>query len=395
MAEFVMPSLGADMTHGTLLTWLKKPGDRLERGDIIAEVDTDKGVIEVEVFVSGVLEKTLVEPDSEVPVGTPLAIIRQEGEAPSAVGEPVTAAEAPSTVRTPPAVSINGPVTSGREETRLRVSPAARKLAQELGLDLASIKGSGPNGRIQREDVETANRAFGETSALPPPAEALDRRARMRRTISAAMARSKREIPHYYLGTTIDMGRALAWLSQENQRRTVADRLLYGVLLLKAVALALREFPELNAVWEGDQVMRRAEINVGVAISLRNAGLVAPALLSADQQSIGDLMNSFRDLVKRARAGSLRSSELADATVTVTNLGEQGVETVFGVIYFPQVALVGFGSLVERAGVVEHQIVARPQIYATLSADHRVSDGHRGGLFLNRIDRFLQEPEKL
>jgi pyruvate dehydrogenase E2 component (dihydrolipoamide acetyltransferase) len=218
---------------------------------------------------------------------------------------------------------------------------------------------------------------------------------RLRQTIAAAMSRSKREIPHYYLSTTIDLHRAMTWLAEENRKRPVTDRLLYGVLLLKAVALALRELPELNAVWADGQVVTSQAIHVGVAISLRQGGLVAPALHDTDRQSLGDLMGQFRDLVNRARAGSLRSSELSDPTITVTSLGEQGVETVFPIIYPPQVAIVGFGKVVERPWVVDGQVVARPVVTATLSADHRVSDGHRGGLFLAAVDRLLQEPGKL
>ena len=217
----------------------------------------------------------------------------------------------------------------------------------------------------------------------------------MRQTIAAAMARSKREIPHYYLSTTIDMGRAMAWLNEENQRRSVTDRLLSGVLLIKAAALALRQFPELNATWKGNEAVQSQAIHVGVAISLRQGGLIAPAIHHTDRQSPGELMSSFQDLVKRARAGTLRSSELSDPTITVTSLGEQGVETVYGVIYPPQVALVGFGKIVQRPWVVEGAILSRPVVTATLSADHRVSDGHRGGLFLAAIDRLLQEPSQL
>jgi pyruvate dehydrogenase E2 component (dihydrolipoamide acetyltransferase) len=209
------------------------------------------------------------------------------------------------------------------------------------------------------------------------------------------MARSKREIPHYYLSTTIDMHRAMAWLTGENLRRPVPERLLPGVLLIKAVALALRQVPELNSVWRGGEAVRSEAIHVGVAISLRGGGLVAPALHAADRQSVGDLMRGFRDLVQRARTGGLRSSELSDPTITITSLGEQGVETVFGIIFPPQVAIVGFGKLAARPWTVDGQVVTRPLITATLSADHRVSDGHRGGLFLAAVDRLLQEPDRL
>ncbi len=369
-----MPILGADMTAGTLVAWRKQPGDAVKRGDIIAEVETDKGLIDVEVFVRGVIEKILVQPGATVPTGAVLALIREEGPAPAAAPPPAAPAVAPA---------------------RLRISPAAKRLAEELGVDPATVSGTGPDGAITREDVERAAAARPAAAAPAAPRVAVDRMARMRQTIGAAMARSKREIPHYYLATTIDMHRALTWLAEENGKRPVTERLLYGVLLLKAVALALREVPELNAVWRGGQVVRSEAVHLGVAVSLRGGGLVAPALHDAGRQSLGDLMRSFRDLVQRARAGGLRSSELSDPTITVTSLGEQGVESVFGIVYPPQVAIVGFGRVVERPWSVDGAIVSRPVVTATLSADHRVTDGHRGSRFLAAVDRLLQEPGRL
>jgi pyruvate dehydrogenase E2 component (dihydrolipoamide acetyltransferase) len=187
----------------------------------------------------------------------------------------------------------------------------------------------------------------------------------------------------------------LEWLREQNLKRPVTERLLYGVLLVKAVALALSEVPELNAMWRGEEVVQSEAIHVGIAISLRGGGLVAPALHDADRRSVDDLMRGFRDLVQRARTGGLRSSELSDPTITVTSLGEQGVESVHGIVYPPQVAIVGFGKVIDRPWVVDGAIVSRPLVSATLSADHRVSDGHRGGLFLAAVDRRLQEPERL
>jgi len=372
-----MPILGADMTAGTLVAWRRQPGDAVKRGDIIAEVETDKGLIDVEVFVSGVVEKILVEPGATVPTGTVLAVIREEGPAP--------AVAPPAAVPAAPAVA----------PARLRISPAAKRLAEVLGVDPATVTGTGPDGAITREDVERAAAARPAAAAPAAPRVEVDRMARMRQTIGAAMARSKREIPHYYLATTIDLHRALTWLAEENGKRPVTERLLYGVLLLKAVALALREVPELNAVWRGGQVVQSDAVHVGVAVSLRGGGLVAPALHDADRRSLGDLMRGFRDLVQRARAGGLRSSELSDPTITVTSLGEQGVESVFGIVYPPQVAIVGFGRVAERPWSVDGAIVSRPVVTATLSADHRVTDGHRGSRFLAAVDRLLQEPGRL
>jgi pyruvate dehydrogenase E2 component (dihydrolipoamide acetyltransferase) len=387
MAEFTMPSLGADMEAGTLVAWLKKPGEAVKKGDIIAEVETDKGIIEIESFMTGTLERTLVEPMTKVPVGTVLAIIREEGK-------PVTEPKQAASVAKPPPRPAAVPVTPVAEAGRLKVSPAAKQLAAERGVDLSAVKGTGPGGAITREDIERAT-AKPAAAALGKPEAEADKQARMRQAIATAMARSKREIPHYYAGTTIDLTKALAWLNEENLKRPVKERLLYGVLLIKAVALALREVPELNALWKGNEVARSEAIHVGVAIALRQGGLIAPALHDTDKQSLGDLMRNFRDLVNRARAGVLRSSELSDPTITVTSLGEQGVESVYAVIYPPQVAIVGFGKISERPWVVDKQIVPRSVLTATLSADHRVSDGHRGGLFLAAVDRLLQEPERL
>lgn len=402
MAEFVMPTLGSDMTEGTLVQWKKKVGERVVKGELIAEVDTEKAAIEIESFHTGVLEQLLTKPGERVPVGTVMAIIREEGtQATPAVQSPPSSAplqtvspKEPVSLVPPAPLSAAAPVT---EPARLRISPAARKLAGELGVDPASVQGTGPGGAITLDDIQHSARTQRQQPSAPPAfSEAAgDRQARMRQTIAAAMARSKREIPHYYLSTTIDMGRAMTWLKEENLKRPVTDRLLYGVLLVKAVALALRQVPELNALWKDNAAVRSPDINIGMAVSLRQGGLIAPAIHNTDKRSLSELMTSFQDVVKRARAGTLRSSELSDPTITVTSLGEQGVETVFGVIYPPQVALIGFGKVVERPWVLDGQVVSRPVVTASLSADHRVTDGHRGGVFLSAVDRLLQEPGQL
>lgn len=413
MAEFVMPTLGADMSAGTLVAWKKRVGDRVTRGEIVAEVETEKAAIDVEIFVTGVIDKILVQPGEKVPVGTVLALVREDGQPAAATAAPPPpappAGPAAAQAAIPPAAPA-APAAPGAEPGRLRISPSARQLAAELGIDPSAVPGTGPERAITREDIQRAAeaRAAGqreepggigaaqaEGQAAQGPAEQSDRQARMRQAIAAAMARSKREIPHYYLATTIDLSRTLAWLAEENTKRPVADRLLPGVLFLKAVALALREVPELNALWKDGRAVTSKDIHVGVAISLRGGGLVAPALHHTDRQNLGDLMRAFRDLVSRARAGSLRSSELSDPTITVTSLGEQGVETAYGIIYPPQVALVGFGKVVERPWVAGGQVVPRTVVTATLSADHRVTDGHRGGLFLAAVERLLQDPERL
>jgi pyruvate dehydrogenase E2 component (dihydrolipoamide acetyltransferase) len=217
----------------------------------------------------------------------------------------------------------------------------------------------------------------------------------MRRAIAAAMARSKREIPHYYLSVDIDVSRARAWLEAENTRRPVAERLLFAAVLLKASALAVRLVPEVNGFFVDGTFRPSKAVHLGVAISLRHGGLVAPAIHDADTKTISELQAALNDLVARARAGRLRSSELSDSTITITNLGDQGVGAAFGVIYPPQVALVAFGNVGERPWASGGMLGVRPVVTASLSADHRVSDGHRGGLYLAEIDRLLQKPEEL
>ena len=403
MKPFLMPTLGADMEAGTLVAWHKRSGDPVHRGETIAEVDTDKGVIDVEIFSDGVVDEILVPAGRKVRVGTLMATIRDASE-PSGASLPVeTGEERPAPpAGMPAAVPLHGPglATAGR----LRISPAARRLARERDVEPATIQGTGRSGAVTLADIERAA-AEPATVATPPTAAvpvgtpaasaAGDRLARMRQTIAAAMARSKREIPHYYLATTIDLQRAMAWLTGENERRPPEKRLLPGVLLLKAVSLALRHVPELNATWEGGEVVLRDTVHVGVAISLRQGGLVILALHDTASRSLDGLMESLRDLTARARTGRMKSSDLADSTITVTSLGDRGVESVYGVIYPPQVAIVGFGKIAERPWASDGGLFARPVVTATLAADHRVSDGHRGGIFLDAVDRLLQDPEKL
>jgi pyruvate dehydrogenase E2 component (dihydrolipoamide acetyltransferase) len=389
MGEFRMPSLGADMEAGTLVEWLKRPGDRVKRGDIVAVVETQKGAIEVDIFEEGVIERWLVGPGTTVPVGTPLALI--------AGAQPGTAAAADVAVEaTPKPAPTMSPLVSplARPRTgisRPRVSPAARRLAAEQGVALDRLTGSGPEGAILYADVERATAGVAPRATTP---KRLDL-AEMRRAIAAAMARSKREIPHYYLSTTVELTRSLACLEDTNAGRPPAQRLLLAALLLKAVAGAIRGAPEFNGFFTTDGFQPAAGIHIGTAIAIRGGGLIAPAIHNADKLSLDQLMTQLRDLVARARSGALRSSELSDPTITVTNLGERGVETVFGVIYPPQVALVGFGMPVERPWAVSGKIATRRVMTATLAADHRASDGHRGALFLADIDRRLQSPEKL
>jgi pyruvate dehydrogenase E2 component (dihydrolipoamide acetyltransferase) len=428
MTDFTMPSLGADMEEGTLLEWLVKPGDAVNKGDIVAVVDTAKAAVEVESFVEGVVQRLLVEPGTTVPVGQPLATLEgvsvaPAGAAPEAAPSPVEPIAAPmhaTPVRSPLVrrqaerlgVDLNrvvgtGPggaitrrdVTRAAEATppatrgaRIRVSPYARRLAAELGVDLEKLVPV--DGRpVRAADVRTAARRTTEPAALGTGH--VSRPDAMRAAIATLMARSKREIPHYYLATTVDLTEALGWLHERNRDLPVTERLLPAALLLKATALAAQAAPALNGFWVDGAFQHADQVHLGVAVSLRGGGLVAPALHDAANLALTDLMAQMRDLVTRARAGRLRGSELSDPTITVTNLGEQGVEVVHGVIYPPQVALVGFGRIVERPWAVDGLLGVRSVTTVTLAGDHRATDGFTGARFLDDLAQRLQHPEEL
>ena len=434
MSLFTMPSLGADMETGTLVEWLVRPGDRVSRGDIVAVVETQKGAIEIEIFEDGVVQRLRAELGQTLPVGAPLAEIGDAAQAPGAPpsaegqaqapeaprpGEAVEAAQtrapapegpapvaaelaraAPSSARGPEAP--HAATDAGAAAAPRRASPAARSLAAERGVDLASVPGTGPGGAVVLADVERAAR--GAPAPAPAPAAAppaapgarpgLDLAA-MREAIAAAMARSKREIPHYYLAHEVDLQRAADWVRDRNAARSPQDRLLMGALFVRATALAAAEMPGLSGHYENGCFAPGPRVNVGVAVALRGGGLVAPAIRDTVARSLDEVMAAMRDLVSRARAGRLRSSEMTDGTITVSALGEKGVDAMTGVIYPPQVALVGFGTPRLAPRVVDGAVVARTGVTVTLAADHRVSDGRRGAQFLPKIDSFLRDPESL
>jgi pyruvate dehydrogenase E2 component (dihydrolipoamide acetyltransferase) len=469
VAEFRMPALGADMDEGTVLEWLVKPGDEVHKGDVIAVIDTAKSAIDVESFFTGTIDRLVTGVGQTVPVGTVLATITESAAEPAAVqpaGPPaerkvperrrpaaprkrerkVAAAEqAPAAVTISPLIrkrahelgvdlatlrgsGRGGAVTRADVEraaaerqrevalkppgpavSRIRVTPLARRVAAELGVNLAGVTGTGPGGSVREADVRRAvpaGKAAPAREAAPAPEAAqrpavaaarsgAERARSMRQAIGRLMARSKREIPHYYVGNTVDMTRSLDWLHERNRELEVSERLVPAALLLKAAALAARQEPDLNGYWLDDQFSPADAVHLGLVISLRGGGLLTPAIHHAADLRLAELMSRMRDLVIRARAGRLRGSELTDATITVTNLGDQGVESVFGVIYPPQVALVGFGKVTERAVAVGGLIGVRPVVVTTLAADHRASDAMTGARYLAEISDLLQRPEEL
>lgn len=414
-----MPSLGADMEDGTLVEWRKKPGDQVSRGDIIAEVDTQKGLIEIEVFEEGTIAEFLIKEGEKVPVGTPMALIKSE-KAEAEVGkeekhkeekgkepepEVQKPLEEPSKLQpteehVPVETPLQQPVTK-----RIKATPLAKRIAEENKIDLSLITGTGENGAITRDDV---NRVMMEKPAVKPvekpseeevikektPEKAVGSGEAVRMAVAAAMSKSNREIPHYYLEKKIDMSTSLSWLKEVNKERAVRDRLLPAALLIKAVASALDEVPSLNATWENGLRLKN-EINIGFVVSLRSGGVMVPAISNADLKSIPEIMEALNDLIPRARTMKLRSSEIGSSTITLTSLGEGGADAVFGVIYPPQVAIIGFGGITEQPWSENGMLALRPLITATLAGDHRANDGLTGSRFLTSLNKHLQNPEAL
>jgi len=432
MIEFRMPSLGADMEDGVFVEWRVAPGEPVTRGQVICVVETQKGAIEVEIWDTGTMARLVAEPGQRIPVGRTMAIVATADEdwhavatstatlavpaaAPAAVAAPTPRAPAPpppapaAPAAGLPARPVSAPPTSpaatGRPALPPRASPAARRRAAELGVDLDALAAATAGAPINVADVEQAAASGAAPGAAIPSAgpvcapgaaaapAAASPEAAMRAAIAAAMTRSKREIPHYYLGSEIEVEHALQWLENFNASRPLADRVLFAALALRAVALALRAVPDLNGQFVGGRFRRSEAIHVGVVTSLRGGGVVVPAVHDADRLTLPELMASLRDVVARARSGRLRSSDLADSTITLTNLGDLGVETVFGVIYPPQVALVGLGRVFPRATVRDGAIAATRAVNATLSGDHRVTDGLAGARFLAALRARFDDPE--
>ena len=389
MIEFLMPNLGADMEDGTLVEWRKKKGDTVKRGDIIADVETQKGLIEIEVFEDGVIDQLLIEEGTKIPVGTPMALISTTTE------KQVT----PETEK-PERKATKEKQETITEPEKVKASPLAKRIASEHKIDLSQIQGTGENGAITKEDVEKAiaQKQKGvvnkEASGTTTEDKTKSASNSIRAAVAAAMSKSNREIPHYYLGKTIDMTKALAWMNDANKERPVKQRLLPAALLIKAVALSLREIPELNAIWDnGLQI--KSDVNIGFVVSLRGGGIIVPAIHAANLKTVDEIMGKLNDIIPRAKTLKLRSSELSNSTITITSIGEGGADSVYGIIYPPQVAIIGFGNISEQPFAENGMLGVHPLVHVTLSADHRATDGLTGSLFLTALNTHLQNPEAL
>lgn len=380
MSTFVMPSLGADMESAVLMEWKVKEGESVSKGDIIAEVETSKGVIEIEVFEDGVIEKLLVKEETDCAVGTPLAVIRsKEQEVEEKESQEFKIDESPQKVLEPEEKKTDEEVS----KQRIKISPAARKKAKELGVELSEVQGDKKEIHLKDIESETVHKKSEH------PASG------MRQAIAKAMSLSNAQIPHYYLSSSINMSPALKWLEEVNRNRAIQERILPAALLIQAVVYALKEVPQLNGFWRNDALEISKEINPGIAIALRKEGLITPAILNAHELNLDGTMKSLSNLIERTRSGKLRNSEITEQTITITNLGDLGAESVFGVIYPPQVALVGFGRIMNAPWAEGDTLSVRKVLQATIAGDHRATDGRIGGKFLDKLNQILQIPQEL
>lgn len=407
-----MPRMGADIEAGTLVEWYVEPGDPVCRGDRIADVETESGAVGIAVVEDGVVDEILVQPGETVPVGAVLARIRSDdADAPGRFLE--WPGESPSTEPGRDAVTVHpsdagtsGERAAARSRRRIRASPLARRVATDLHVDLTQVAGSGPDGAIQRADVERVARERSEADVdAAPPLPLMPRSTsassfpetvpQARQGRARVAAPSNRESPHYDLETHVDLQRAMRWLEDENATRSIQHALTPLALFVKAVAHGLHVVPELNGFWRNDRHEPQEAIHVGVVLSLREGGGVVPTIYDADSKSVDAIMTRLNDLVMRARTGSLWRMEGAEATISVMHLDDLAVDTLHGVIYAPQVALVGVGAVRDRPWADDGMLDVRPVVTVSLAGDHRATDARQGAVFLDAVRAGLLAPETL
>ena len=427
MPDVLMPRLSDTMEEGVLSQWVKHEGDQVRKGDVLAVIETDKAAMEMEAYDEGVLTRILVAEGASVPIGTPIAVI----------GETAAAASAPPRVPAPdqaeraavPA-SAPAPPTMAPPAGRLPASPLARKLARERGIDLATVSGSGPGGRIVRADIEAAARERDGAQPPPQPAAAPTGPARpaplsppaapagavtpqpvpaavapltpaadaeeiplstVRRLTAQRLAASAREAPHFYLTVVADAGRLLALRAQANQRHGADVKITVTDLLIRACATALSDCPEVNASWDETRILRHRHVSIGIAVAIDD-GLIVPVIRGADRKTLTEIAREARDLTGRARARKLTPDELAGGTFTISNLGMYGIRQFTAVINPPQAAILAVGEAVRQPVVHDDQISIATTMTLTLSIDHRAVDGATAAGFLTRLKDLIEEP---
>ncbi len=401
-----MPSMGYDMKEGIVVRWRKKEGEQVARGEVIAEIETDKATVEMEAYASGVLGKILAEEGASIPVGDLIAVITAPGEEvpplESLTIETPQEGTAEAAEPAPPVaqatVAAPDAQMSAAQTGRVAATPIARRLAMELGVDLALVTGTGPNGRIQEEDV----RNFTPTSPVaipaavphqPRPGERVEL-SRMRKAIAGVTVQSMTQAPHFYVTSEIDMTRAMSLRRELNEALGEGVRVSVNDLIVKASTLALAKHPKFNSSFEGDSLQVHGDINVGIAVALEQ-GLIVPAVSQCQDKSLAEIAVASRDLIDRAHGGALRAEEYTGGTFAVSNLGMFDVDSFTAIIFPPNSAVLAVGAVKEQPVVREGEIKAAQIMKATLSTDHRVADGAEAAQFLMEVKRCLENPVSL
>ena len=398
----LMPQMGYDMREGTVVRWYKQEGETVNRGEVIADIETDKATVEFEAYTGGVLGRIVAAEGVAVPVGNLIAIITEPGEAvpePAVAAPPAAAEPAPAPTPEPAAVGAQ-PAAAPPADGQVRASPIARRLARERGIDLALLTGTGPNGRVVEQDVldyqpvaETAP-APAAASAAAAPVDSRIELSRMRQTIARVTADSKSTAPHFYVTAEIDMGKAMALRRDVNDAAAPENRVSVNDLMVKACALALVAHPKFNSFFRGDHLEVHGAMNIGIAIALET-GLILPGVSNCESKTLLQIAAATKDLIDRANNGSLRNEEYSSTTFSISNMGMFDVESFTAIIYPPHAAILAVGSVKEQPVVRDGQLAVGQMMKATLSTDHRVADGAEAAMFLMEIKRVLENPVAL
>ena len=415
MPDVQMPRLSDSMETGKIIRWLKQEGEEVKKGEPLVEIESDKANIEVEAYASGPLSKILVREGESAPIGAVIAQIGGGGEV-AAAARPEVAVESAGEQYpqgSPDDRAEAGPAAQAalrmlrrgapREAEGIKASPLARRLAEERRLDLSQIRGTGPEGRITREDVEAAAAALapGAKPGGPPaptpasagPVEVMEL-SRMQATVASRMSQSKFSAPHFYVTSEIDMEDAIRLRDQFNRAVDASEAATVNDLVVRAVAMALTRFPQVNASWAQGRIERKREINIGIAVGLPD-GLLVPVLHQADQKSLREIAKESRALVERARSGRALATDYVGSTFTVSNLGMYDVDQFTAIINPPDSAILAVGSILDKAVVKEGRVVAGKRMRLTLSVDHRVFYGVTAAQFLQEVKRLLEQPAAL
>ena len=407
----VMPQMGYDMREGTVVRWYKQEGETVDRGEVIADIETDKATVEFEAYTGGVLGRIVAEAGVAVPVGELIAIITEPGES-----VPEVAAPAPSPA--PAAPSAPAPAAAAAEpeppaapaapaDGGVRASPIARRLARERGIDLALVSGTGPNGRITERDVEsyqaapaapepapTAAASAPAPESVAAPSDSRIELSRMRQTIARVTSDSKSTAPHFYVTAEIDMGKSMSLRRDVNDESDPENRVSVNDLMVKACALALAKHPKFNSFYRGDHLEVHGAMNIGIAIALES-GLILPGVSNCESKNLLQIAAATKDLIARANSGTLRNEEYSSTTFSISNMGMFDVESFTAIIYPPHAAILAVGSVKQQPVVRDGELTVGTMMKATLSTDHRVADGAEAAQFLMEIKRVLENPVSL